>query len=316
MSKKKISVVIPCYNSEKMIEIVVGQVMDELNAQTTYSYEIILVNDGSPDNTWKVIKGLAENYKPIKAINFSQNFGQHSALMAAYRAVTGDIILGLDDDGEHNPKEMFQLINKLEEGYDYVCADYETNQSKFRGFGTWLNNWMATTFIGKPDGIDFTSYYVMKRFVIDEIIRYNSPYPYVGGLMLRATKNIATVPLVRQKRLSGSSGYNLGKMLKLWVNGFTAFSVKPLRVATLVGMLCAFVGFIMAVILIIRRLFFVDYVSGWVSTIVCLIFFCGIIMMMLGIIGEYIGRIYISLNSAPQYVIREMIGCDEDESED
>ena len=314
--KKKISVVIPCYNSEKMIEIVVGKVVSTVTTRKEYDYEIILVNDGSPDNTWSVMKGLAEGNPHITAINFSKNFGQHSALMAAYRAVTGDIVLGLDDDGEHNPEEMFALIEKLEEGYDYVCANYETNQSKFRSIGTWMNNFMATTLINKPKDIDFTSYYVMRRYVIDEIIRYQQPYPYVGGLLLRATRNIGTVPLVRQKRLYGSSGYNLKKMIGLWFNGFTAFSVKPLRLATGVGMLSAVLGFIGAMVLIIKRLFFQDYVAGYASTIVCMVFFCGMIMIMLGIIGEYVGRIYISINNAPQYVIKEKVHVEENERED
>lgn len=316
MKKQKISVVIPCYKSEKMIETVVEQVLKTIVTRKEYDYEIILVNDGSPDNTWSVIRRLAEENPHIIAINFAQNFGQHSALMAAYRKVTGDIILGLDDDGEHNPQEMFQLIDKLQEGYDYVCADYNVNQSAFRSVGTWLNNLMATILIGKPKDINFSSYYVMQRFVIDEIIRYQRPYPYVGGLLLRATKNIGMIPLKRQKRLAGSSGYSLKKMIQLWINGFTAFSVKPLRVATGLGMICAIVGFIWAAVLIIRRLFFVDYVSGYVSTIVCIVFFSGMIMMLLGIIGEYIGRIYISINNAPQYVIREVVGGEKNEGQD
>ncbi len=316
MKKQKISVVIPCYRSEKMIETVVNQVLVTIVTRKEYDYEIILVNDGSPDNTWSVIRKLAEENPHITAINFAQNFGQHSALMAAYRKVSGDIVLGLDDDGEHNPQEMYQLIDKLQEGYDYVCADYNVNQSAFRSVGTWLNNFMATVLIGKPKDINFSSYYVMRRFVIDEIIRYQRPYPYVGGLLLRATRNIGMVPLERQKRLSGSSGYSLKKMMQLWVNGFTAFSVKPLRLATGLGMLCAVIGFIWAAILVIKRLFFVDYVSGYVSTIVCIVFFSGMIMMLLGIIGEYIGRIYISINNAPQYVIREVVGVEKNEGQD
>lgn len=153
----------------------------------------------------------------------------------------------------------------------------------------------------------------MRRFVVEEIIRYQRPYPYVGGLLLRATKNIGMVPLQRQKRFAGSSGYSLKKMLQLWINGFTAFSVKPLRVATGLGMVCAMVGFIWAAALVVRKLFFADFVSGYVSTIVCIIFFSGMIMMLLGIIGEYIGRIYISINNAPQYVIREVAGVEKDE---
>lgn len=316
MRKQKISVVIPCYNSEKMIGTVVNQVLETIVEREEFDYEIILVNDGSADGTWQVISNLAKENPAIVAINFAQNFGQHSALMAAYRNLTGDIVLGLDDDGEHNPKEMFRLIDKLLEGYDYVCADYGTNQSKFRSMGTRLNNLMATVLIGKPKDVDFSSYYVMRRFVIDEIIRYQRPFPYIGGLLLRATKNIGTVPLVRQKRLYGSSGYSLRKMLSLWINGFTAFSVKPLRIATGLGMLCAVIGFVWAAALVVKRLFFVDYVSGWASTMVCIVFFSGMIMMLLGIIGEYIGRIYISINNAPQYVIREMAGKEDNERED
>lgn len=312
MIKQKISVVIPCYKSEKMIEAVVGQVLETVVTRKEYHYEIILVNDGSSDNTWPVIRKLAETTPHILAINFAKNFGQHSAIMAAYRKVTGDIVLGLDDDGEHDPKEMFQLIDKLQEGYDYVCADYHANPSAFRRVGTWLNNFMATVLIGKPKEVNFSSYYAMRRFVVDEIIRYQRPYPYIGGLLLRATKNIGMVPLQRQKRFAGSSGYSLKKMLRLWINGFTAFSVKPLRVATALGIACAMGGFIWAAALVVRRLFFADFVSGYVSTIVSIVFFSGMIMMLLGIIGEYIGRIYISINNAPQYVIREVAGMEKE----
>ena len=307
----KISVVIPCYNSEKMIGIVVKQVLDAISQRDNVDYEIILVNDGSKDKTWDVIKTLANQNDSIVAINFSKNFGQHSALMAAYREVTGDIVLGLDDDGEHNPYEMYQLIDKLGEGYDYVCASYETNQSKFRSLGTKMNNLMATMLIDKPKDVDFSSYYVMRRFVVDEIIKYDKPYPYVGGLLLRATKNIAMIPLVRQKRLSGSSGYNIWKMMKLWFNGFTAFSIKPLRIATALGMISAFVGFVGIIWVVVRKLFFVSYSAGYASTMVCIIFFSGMIMMLLGIIGEYLGRIYICINNAPQYVIKEKVGIKE-----
>ena len=316
MRKQKISVVIPCYKSEEMIETVVKQVLETIVTREEFNYEIILVDDGSPDNTWSVIRKLAETNPHIKAINLARNFGQHCALMAAYRNITGDIILGLDDDGEHNPQEMFQLIDKLQEGYDYVCADYNETRSKFRSFGTWLNNLMATILIGKPKDVNFSSYYVMKRFVIDEIIRYQSSYPYVGGLLLRATKNISTIPLKRRERMVGSSGYSLKKMAQLWINGFTAFSVKPLRLATGLGMICAIIGFVWAMVLVVRKMVFVDYVLGYTSTMVCIIFFSGMIMMLLGIIGEYIGRIYISINNAPQYVIREMVGISDGKGED
>lgn len=317
MKKQKISVVIPCYNSEKMIEIVVRDILKTIVTRSEFDYEIILVNDGSKDATWEIISNLAKQNQHINAIDFSRNFGQHSAILAGYREVTGDIVLNLDDDGEYNPEEMFALIDKLLEGYDYVCAKYETNQSKFRGIGTYLNNCMATWMIDKPKGIELTSFAVMRRFIVDEIIRYQQPYPYIAGLLLRATQNLATVPLTRRKRLSGSSGYNLKKLFKLWFNGFTAFSVKPLQVATGLGMVAALGSFIGAIVLFVKRLFFVEYVSGWASIIFCITFFSGIIMILLGIIGEYIGRIYISINNAPQYVIKEQVIHNQDhETED
>lgn len=313
MKIDKVSIVIPCYYSEKMLNKVVGKILDTIEHENSYQYEIILVNDGSKDGTWNIINELSEKDKRIKGINFSQNFGQHSALMAGYSYVSGDVVVGLDDDGEHNASEMYQLIDKLAEGYDYVCADYSKHNSHFRSFGTKINNFMATVFTGKPKDVDFSSFYVMRRFVIDELIKYHGPYPYIGGLIMRITKNIASVPLQRLSRISGSSGYNLRKMISLWINGFTAFSVTPLRFSSLIGCICAVCGFIFGIVTIIRKLCVPNISAGWSSTVSILLFIGGLIMLMLGMIGEYIGRIYISINNSPQYVIKETINIDEDD---
>lgn len=305
--REKVSVVIPCYNSSKMIATVIDGILDTISGRTEYDYEIVLVNDGSRDNTWEVLCELAGKHHIIKAVNFSGNFGQHNAMMAGYRQTTGDYILGMDDDGENDPHLMFQLIDKLSEGYDCVVAEYyEENSSKFRSMGTMLNNAMAETMLGKPKDITLTSYYVVKRFVIDQVIQYNNAYPYIAGLLLQATKNWGKVQVKRGDRLEGQSGYTFKKLILLWVNGFTAFSVKPLRLATCMGMLCSLFGFLWGAFLIIRKLAGVAVESGYTSIIACLVFFFGVIMIMLGIIGEYIGRIYISINNAPQYVIKEI----------
>lgn len=313
MKKQKISVVIPCYNSEKTIGIVVGRIITTIKTREEFEYEILLINDGSKDQTWKVISELAKGNARIKAFNFAQNFGQHNAMMAGYRNATGDIIVGMDDDGENAPEEMFQLIDKLDEGYDCVCAEYESHDSAVRSMGTRLNNWMACYLLNKPKDLTLTSYYALRRFVVDQIIKYEHSYPYVAGLLLQTTKNWGTVKLVRNERLSGGSGYSLHKLLSLWINGFTAFSVKPLRIATVLGMLFAMIGFIMAVYMVCRKIFGGDIMMGYTSLMACFCFIGGVLMLMLGLIGEYIGRIYISINNSPQYVVREKIDLEDEE---
>lgn len=304
---EKISVVIPCYNSENTITIVVEQIKEIMQTRTEYSYEIVLVNDGSKDQTWEVIRRLATEDERIKAINFSQNFGQHSAMMAGYRKSAGDIIVGMDDDGENDPREMFLLVDKLKEGYDCVCAEYEIHDSVFRGIGTRLNNWMACYLLNKPKELTLTSYYAIRRFVVDQIIKYEHSYPYIAGLLLQTTKNWGTVTLIRRERLSGTSGYSLRKLLSLWINGFTAFSVKPLRIATVFGIFFAALGFIMGIYIVLRKLLIGDVMMGYSSLMACLCFIGGMLMMILGMIGEYVGRIYICINNSPQYVVREEV---------
>lgn len=304
---KKISIVIPCYNSSQMIAGVVERIKNTIVQREEYDYEIILVNDGSPDNTWQVIKGLAETDEKVKAINFAQNFGQHSAMMAGYRKASGDLILGMDDDGENAPEEMFKLIDKLDEGYDCVCAEYESHTSLFRSLGTKMNSWMAYHMIGQPKGLTMTSYYVVKRFVINQVIKYDNSYPYVAGLFMQTSKNWGTVKLERNKRISGTSGYSLRKLLSLWINGFTAFSVKPLRLAVIIGFFFSVLGIVAAVYYIIRRLIGIDVVLGYTSIMSGISFFGGMIMILLGIVGEYVGRIYISINNSPQYVVKEEV---------
>ena len=252
----------------------------------------------------------------MKGISLARNFGQHAALMAGYRSCSGDIVVSLDDDGQTPADEAFLLIDKIKEGYDVVYGCYpEIKQSHFRIFGSWVNEKMIEVLLGKPRELKCTSYYAARRFIIEEMLRYRNSYPYVGGLVLRSTKNIANVPVHHRARMEGKSGYSLGKLLGLWFNGFTAFSVKPLRLATVVGFLCAAAGFIYGVVMVLRKLLGYTTVLGYSSLITVILFIGGIIMVLLGIIGEYIGRIYISINNAPQYVIRETIGGSDEKTD-
>ncbi len=308
MQMKTVSFVIPCYRSEKTLEHVTTEIQQTMEKLSAYDYEVILVNDCSPDHTLDVIRKLCESDKRFVGIGFARNFGQHAALMAGLRHSKGDYVVCLDDDGQTPADEVNKLLDKLEEGYDAVYASYEHKKhSSFRNLGSKLNDIMTRVMLEKPADLIVSSYFAVKRFVVDDMIRYENSYPYVIGLVLRATKNICNVPVNHREREEGTSGYNLRKLIALWSNGFTAFSVKPLRLATGIGCISALAGFLYGIYTIIKRFILPDVPMGFSSLMAAQVFFGGMIMIMLGLIGEYIGRIYICLNNSPQYVIREKI---------
>ena len=303
-----VSFVIPCYNSARTLEKVVEEITDVMKNTQNYSYEIVLVNDCSPDDTFEVIRSICSKREDICGVNLAKNFGQHAALMAGFHYVHGDIIVCLDDDGQTPAGEVGKLLDKLKEGYDVVYAKYEHKQhSAFRNFGSRINELMTRVMLNKPKELYISSYFAAKRFIIDEMIEYTNPYPYVIGLVLRTTNKIANVEVNHREREIGTSGYTLGKLFTLWFNGFTAFSIKPLRMATAIGVFVAMSGFIYGIYTVIRKLVDPNIVIGFSSLMSAIVFIGGMVMVMLGIIGEYIGRIYISLNNSPQYVIRESI---------
>lgn len=303
-----VSFVIPCYNSARTIGGVVNEISVTLEGLEKYDYEIILVNDSSPDDTFEVIRNICANNDKVCGVNLARNFGQHAALMAGFQYVHGDIVVCLDDDGQTPAEEVGKLLEKIEEGNDVVYASYKHKKhSAFRNFGSKVNELMARVMLGKPKELYISSYFAAKRFIIDEMARYTNPYPYVIGLVLRTTKKIANVDVNHREREIGKSGYTIGKLLALWFNGFTAFSIIPLRIATVIGALAAVAGFIYGGYTIIRKLVDPRVVIGFSSIMAAIMFIGGMLMLMLGIIGEYIGRIYISMNNSPQYVIRECI---------
>lgn len=314
-----ISFVIPCYRSGETLPGVVKEIEDTMKEMEGYDYEIIMVNDCSPDNTFEVITSLCRsrrgetNCHNMIGINLARNFGQHSALMAGFHYAKGDIVICLDDDGQTPACEAGKLIQGIEQGADVVYARYaHKRHSLFRNFGSHVNEIMTRIMLGKPKNLYISSYFAARRFVIDEILRYSYAYPYVMGLVLRTTKNIVNVDVHHRDRQAGSSGYTLGKLFALWFNGFTAFSVKPLRIATVTGTICAFVGFAYGIYTIIKKIFIQppDLVIGFSALMSVTVFIGGVLMLMLGMVGEYLGRMYISINNAPQYVIRETVGTD------
>ena len=303
---KKVSFVIPCYRSEKTVANVVAEIQGKMKELEQYTYEILLINDCSPDNTWGTIQKLCEENENVKGIGFAKNFGQHAALMAGLRHSDGDYVVCLDDDGQTPADEVDKLLSKLEEGFDAVYASYDHKQhSTFRNLGSKVNELMLRVMLSKPADLYISSYFAVKKFVVEDMVRYENSYPYVIGLVLRATRNITNVAVNHREREEGASGYTLKKLLALWFNGFTAFSVKPLRIATTLGGCSAVIGFLYGVYTIIKRFVNPAVPMGFSALMAAVVFFGGMMMLMLGLIGEYIGRIYISLNNSPQYVVRE-----------
>lgn len=308
-----ISYVIPCYRSEKTVMIVVDEIEETMKQRPHLSYEIVLVNDGSPDNVWDVIETRSKDDGHVVGVNLARNFGQHCALMAGYNQTLGDVIVSLDDDGQTPADEVFKLLDKVDEGYDVVYATYpEYHQAWFRRIGSDMTKVVSDFMLNiKEDYPKGSSYFAMKKYVRDEIIRYDHPYPFVSGLILRATRNLGFVEVNHRERIQGTSGYTLKSLILHWTNSFTAFSVKPLEMGAFLGFFFAAAGFIFAIVTVVLKLIHPERQAGWSSMMAALMIIGGVIMMLLGVIGEYVGRIYICLNNSPQFVVKEVASKEE-----
>ena len=305
----KISFVIPCYRSEKSLGSVVAEVKRTMSRRPELDFELILVSDHSPDGVWTVIRDL-HNADPdrVKGLELARNFGQHAALMAGYSRADGDYVVSLDDDGQTPVDAVWSLIENLESnGRDVVYGAYRIKKhTGLRNLGSRVNDLMASWLLGKPRALKVTSFFVARRFVIAEMLKYSEPFPYVIGLVLRVTRNIGNVWVDHRERAEGVSGYTMVKLVGLWMNGFTAFSVKPLRVASYAGMLSSAIGFGFGVWAVVNKLFINPAAPlGYSSLMAAVLFIGGMLMLILGLIGEYVGRIYICISQSPQYVVRE-----------
>lgn len=302
-----ISFVIPCYRSEKTLPKVVKTIEDTIAQDQRFTAEIILVNDCSPDGTWQTILDLTKEYDNVTGIDLAKNSGQQCAILAGLRHTKGELVAVSDDDGQTPIETVLTFYEKMQEGnYDVVCARYLSRgkRSLLRRIGSKTNDALVKICLEKPEGINTSVYFLAKRFVVEEMTRYSNAYPHMEGLLLRTTHNIGNVDLEQRSREEGTSGYNFRKLFGLWVDGLTTFSIKPLRIATLLGMIMAIIGLVIVVVLIIEKFVNSDIMLGWTSLIATNIIIGGLILTVLGITGEYIGRIYLSLNQEPQYIIR------------
>lgn len=308
-----ISVCIPCYRSAKTLPKVVAAIREEFAKHEGYEYQMILVNDGSPDNTFEVITQLCEEDENIIGMNLSRNHGQASAKIAALRYATGDALVYMDDDGQHPAEGIFRLVAKVEEGYDVVYAHFQKKKtSVFKKLTSDLHNKIAEWTGNKPKGIHRSSFVAWSRFALECVKNYHSPFPSAGAYLLCVTDKFANVEMEHKKRIEGSSGYTLKKLVGLWLNSFTNFSIVPLRMASFVGVSCAGIGFLFGIYVVIRKLLRPSVPAGYTSTIAILLFIGGMIMMMLGLLGEYIGRMYMILSNKPQYSVQKALNVPKD----
>lgn len=305
----KLSFVIPCYRSETYITETISEIRETMAQRTDIDYQIIAVNDGSPDRVIDVLRALAQEWKELLVIDLMMNFGQENAMLAGINYATGDYVVCLDDDGQCPMHEIWRLLAPLQDGYDVSIARYPVKkQSAFKNFGSKVNSITTHWLLKMPKDVEMTNFFAFSRKIRDEIIRYKNPYPFITGLFFRVTQNVVNVEMEERERTQGTTGYTLGKLIGVWLNGFTNFSIKPLRVADGLGIIFAIFGFAFGLITIIRKLLNPDMLAGYASIFSAIFIVGGILMLLLGMIGEYIGRIYLCLNQMPQYVVREVIG--------
>ena len=302
----KISIVIPVYNAQYTIAELVNQLISEI--ARLYFLEIVLVNDYSSDDSHNECLKLYNNYGGVvKYLQLAKNFGEHNAVMAGLNKVIGDYVIIMDDDFQNPVDEVLSLINfSVNNNYDVVYTQYvEKKHNIWRNLGSGLNNYMATILLKKPKELYLSSFKCFNKFLAKEIIKYNLPYPYIDGLILRSTCNIGSIKVTHQLRQVGKSGYTLIKLIKLWTNMFTSFSILPLRLSIFLGLFFALIGFFLGIYSVIEHFIDPTLPAGFASITTAIFVFAGIQLISLGMIGEYIGRIFISLNKQPQYTIRQ-----------
>lgn len=309
----RLSIVIPVYGSENILAELVSQisrVMEGLD-YACENYEILFVCDQSPDKSWQVIQSLAAIHAPVRGILLRMNAGQHNALMAGFAHARGKIIVTMDDDLQHSPADIPKLLLEIKQGYDVAYARFKNrNHAAWKVVGSRLNNLVAGYLMKKPSELYLSPFRAMKAAIRDEILHYRGPYVYVDGLILTVTRNIVSVDVDHHDRYAGDSRYGFRKSVSLWLKMATSFSIVPLRVTSLLGLLFAGLGFFLAILLVVQRFTLNLMPIGWSSLIVTVLIIGGVQLLALGMIGEYLGRALLTINSRPQYIVADTIGLD------
>ncbi|MCS6933237.1 MAG: glycosyltransferase family 2 protein [Acetobacteraceae bacterium] len=306
MSDIGLSIVIPVYRGAATI----GRLVEALSAlQPEGGLEIVLVNDGSPDNSGEVCRALvARAQVPITYLEHARNFGEHNAVMTGLRHARGRYVITMDDDLQNPPEEVVRLYDHARNGgWDVVYTRYAVKEhAGWRNLGSRFANWVADRLLDKPKGLYLSSFRCMSAFAVAQVTRYSGPYPYVDGLLMQVTQRVDSIEVKHLKRAEGRSNYTLKRLVLLWLNLATSFSVLPLRLAMAAGALMGLLGFAGALYVIGVGLSG-QTPSGWASLMTVMLLIAGVQFFVLGVIGEYVGRAFLSANGKPQGVVREVL---------
>ena len=301
-----LSIVVPVYRSAGCLSELAKRVREEVGPYF-HSYELLLVNDGSPDQSWEVITRLVNEYDFVTGINLRRNVGQDSAIMAGLNVAAGDVIVIMDDDLQHSPSDVAALHQGLQGGSDVVYANFDCKrQALWKNLGSAFNDTFANIILGKPKSIYMSPFKAIRREVVDEIVKYDGPYPYVDGLIFTVTSNITQVTVTHHARFAGRGNYNLLRSVMVWLKLATGFSVIPLRMVTFFGGTISLFSLALSFYFLIEALVLQREPSGWPSVIVAILFIGGIQLIGIGAVGEYIGRIFITQNKRPQFTIKQI----------
>jgi glycosyltransferase involved in cell wall biosynthesis len=300
-----LSIVIPVYRGERSIGPLVDELVKELHP--LYRLEIVLVNDCSPDNAEQVCEALYTRYRPmVRAYSLAKNVGEHNAVMAGLNKSSGDWVVIMDDDFQNPVSEVIKLVNfAVANTHDVVYTFYDKKKhSLFRNFGSRFKDRVANIMLHKPKNLYLSSFKAMNRFLVGEVIKYTLPFSYIDGLVLQTTSNIGMVKVEHRDRKDGRSGYTLNKLISLWLNMFTNFSILPLRVAMGMGFIFAGIGFLAGIEMIIEKLVNPSIPIGYTFLVFIVTVFAGTQLVAIGMVGEYLGRMFLHLNKKPQFAIR------------
>jgi undecaprenyl-phosphate 4-deoxy-4-formamido-L-arabinose transferase len=302
-----LSIVIPVYNGAQSV----GELVHALESlDIEGGHEIVLVNDGSPDDSLAVCKRLVAEAKtvPLTLVNLARNFGEHNAIMTGLRHTRGAYVITMDDDLQNPPSEVKRLLEHARAtGKDVVYTRYAVKQHAYwRNLGSRFANWVADVLMEKPKGLYLSSFRCMSAFLVEQVTRYEGPFPYVDGLIMQATQSLDTLEVEHLPRAAGRSNYTLKRLVRLWLNIFVNFSVMPLHLSTIAGFALSLIGLIGVISVVLEALFF-EPPQGWASLMAATLLLSGVQLLILGILGEYMGRLFLTANRKPQTVVREVI---------